>query len=40
MCGVYRRRDGEGRVLECWGWREGDISCGDVEKEMELVVLG
>ena len=27
-----------GQGLVCWGWREEDISCGSVEKEMELVV--
>ena len=23
-------------MLGCWGCKEGDISCGDLEKEMEL----
>ena len=38
MCVVCRRRDGEDRVLGCWGWREGDIGCGGLEKETEFVV--
>ena len=38
MCVVYWRWDGEDRVLGCWGLREGDVSCGGLEKEMELVV--
>ena len=25
-------------MLGCWGCKEGDISCGGLEKEMELVV--
>ena len=28
----------EDRVLGCWELREGDISCGGLENEMELVV--
>ena len=35
MCVAYRRRDGEGRVLGC---REGDITCGGLERKLELVV--
>ena len=36
ICG---RRDGEDRVLRCWGWKEGDTMCGGgTEKEMELAV--
>ena len=34
MCIVYR---GEMERTGCWGWREGDIGCGSLEKEMELV---
>ena len=26
-------------MLGCWGWREGGMCCGSLEKEMELVVL-
>ena len=37
MC-VVCRKGGEDRVLGCWGWREGDLGCGGLEKEMELVV--
>ena len=38
MCAVCRRCNGEDRVLGCWGWGEGDISCGGLVKEIELVV--
>ena len=26
-------------MLGCWGWKEGDINCGYLENEIELVVL-
>ena len=34
MVDVYccRRRDGEDKILECWGWRKGDICCGRTKK--------
>ena len=25
-------------MLGCWGWSEGDMSCGGLEDKMELVV--
>ena len=25
-------------MLECWVWREGDVSCGGLKNEMELLV--
>ena len=25
-------------VLGCWGWKEGNITCGGLEKEMKFVV--
>ena len=28
MCVACSRCDEEDRVLGCWGWREGDESCG------------
>ena len=24
--------------IGCWGWKEGDMSCGGQEEKMELVV--
>ena len=39
MCVVCRMAEGEDRVLGCWGWMEGDISWGCLEKGMELVVF-
>ena len=33
--GLQMERTG---LLGCWGWREGDISCDGLQKEMELVV--
>ena len=28
----------EDRAVGCWGWREGDISCGGVKNDIEFVV--
>ena len=30
--------DGEDKVLLCLRWREDDVSCGGVKKEMDLMV--
>ena len=30
---------GEMERVGCWRWKEGDLSCGGLEKEMELAVL-
>ena len=38
MTDVWRRRYGEDIVLGHSGWREENISCGDISMEMELVV--
>ena len=39
MCVVCWRRDGEGRMLGFWDKIEGDMGCGCLEKEVELVAL-
>ena len=38
MCVVCRKWGGEYSVLGCWGLGEDDLSCGDLEKEMEFMV--
>ena len=35
MCVVYRMWDELDKVLCCWGWREGDLGGGGLEKEMD-----
>ena len=38
MCVVCRWRDVDGRMLGCWGLKEGYICHGELEKEMLLVL--
>ena len=38
MAPTCLKKNGEYRVLGCWGLMEGDVGFGDLEKEVELVV--